>query len=131
MPLTRTREEEGKANEAVETGFGRFGSAHGPRGRRPAAQKPTQLLHDALAVGAVIDPTLLQTKILRVDVETLGAFARGETVADRTGSVEKNVSSGDHMDTVGRTKIQPNVHVATGVGNRRFIDMLITRLGAK
>jgi inosine/uridine nucleosidase len=88
-------------------------------------------VHDALAVGAVIDPTLLQTKFLRVDVETGGAFARGETVANRTGSVEKNVPSGDHMDTVGLTKIQPNVHVATGVEDRRFIDMLITRLGAK
>ncbi|MGC1968762.1 MAG: nucleoside hydrolase [Candidatus Acidiferrales bacterium] len=88
-------------------------------------------VHDALAVGAVIDPTFLQTKFLRVDVETGGAFARGETVANRTGSVEKNVPSGDHMDTVGLIKIQPNVHVAVGVENRRFIDMLISRSGAK
>jgi inosine-uridine nucleoside N-ribohydrolase len=82
-------------------------------------------------VGAVIDPTLLQTKFLRVDVETGGAFARGETVANRTGSIERNVPSGDHMDTVGLNKIQPNVHVAVGVENRRFIDMLISRLGVK
>jgi purine nucleosidase len=88
-------------------------------------------VHDALAVGAVIDPTVLRTKFLRVDVETGGAFARGETVANRTGSIEKNVPSGDHMDTVGLTKIQPNVHVAVTVEDRRFIDMLITRLGAK
>ncbi|MFZ0881799.1 MAG: nucleoside hydrolase [Candidatus Acidiferrales bacterium] len=88
-------------------------------------------VHDALAVGAVIDPSLLGTKFLRVDVETGGAFARGETVANRTGSVERNVPSGDHMDTVGLTKIQPNVHVAVTVEGRRFIDMLITRLGAK
>jgi purine nucleosidase len=88
-------------------------------------------VHDALAVGAVVDPTLLQTKFLRVDVETGGEFARGETVANRFGTVEKNVPSGDHWDTVGLTKIQPNVHVGVGVDGRRFIDMLVTRLSNK
>jgi inosine-uridine nucleoside N-ribohydrolase len=88
-------------------------------------------VHDALAVGAVVDPTLLQTKFLRVDVETGGEFARGETVANRFGTVEKNVPSGDHWDTVGLTKIEPNVRVGVGVDGRRFIDMLITRLSNK
>ncbi|MGA8145588.1 MAG: nucleoside hydrolase [Candidatus Acidiferrales bacterium] len=88
-------------------------------------------VHDALAVGAVIDPTLLQTKFLRVDVETSGEFARGETVANRFGTVEKNIPSGDHWDTVGLAPIQPNVHVGVGVDSRRFIDMLITRLSGK
>jgi inosine-uridine nucleoside N-ribohydrolase len=66
-----------------------------------------------------------------VDVETGGEFARGETVANRFGTVEKNVPSGDHWDTVGLTKIQPNVHVAVEVEGRRFIDLLITRLSGK
>jgi purine nucleosidase len=83
------------------------------------------------AVGAVVDPTLLQTKFLRVDVEIAGEFSRGETVANRFGTVEKNVPAGDHWDTVGLTKIQPNVHVAVGVDSRRFIDMLVTRLSNK
>ena len=88
-------------------------------------------VHDALAVGAVVDPTLLQTKFLRVDVETGGEFARGETVANRFGTVEKNIPAGDHSDTVGLTKIQPNVHVGVDVDGRRFIDMLVTRLSNK
>jgi inosine-uridine nucleoside N-ribohydrolase len=88
-------------------------------------------VHDALAVGAVVDPTLLQTKFLRVDVETGGDFARGETVANRFGTVEKNIASGDHRDTVGLTKIDPNVHVGVGVDGRRFIDLLVTRLSGK
>src|ERR1700751_769280 len=88
-------------------------------------------VHDALAVGAVVDPTLLQTKFLRVDVETGGEFARGETVANRFGTVEKNVPSGGHWDTVGLTKIEPNVHVGVGVDGRRFIDMLVPRLSNK
>jgi purine nucleosidase len=88
-------------------------------------------VHDALAVGAVVDPTLLQTKFLRVDVETGGDFARGETVANRFGTVETNIPAGDHWDTVGLTKIQPNVHVGVDVDSRRFIDMLVTRLSNK
>jgi inosine-uridine nucleoside N-ribohydrolase len=88
-------------------------------------------VHDALAVGAVVDPTLFQTKFLRVDVETGGEFARGETVANRFGTVEKNIPAGDHWDTVGLTKIQPNVHVGVDVDGRRFIDMLVTRLSNK
>jgi purine nucleosidase len=88
-------------------------------------------VHDALAVGAVVDPTLIRIKFLRVDVETGGEFARGETVANRFGTVEKNVPSGDHWDTVGLTKIQPNVHVAVEVDGRRFIDLLVTRLSNK
>ena len=82
-------------------------------------------VHDALAVGAVIDPTLLQTKFLRVDVDLTGDFARGETVANRFGTVEKNIPVGDHWDTVGLTKIEPNVHVAVGGGGpplHRFAD---------
>jgi purine nucleosidase len=88
-------------------------------------------VHDALAVGAVIDPTLLETRYLRVDVETGGGFARGETVANRFGTVDKNVPTGDHWDTVGLAKVQPNVHVAVGVDSRRFIDMLVARLSSK
>jgi len=88
-------------------------------------------VHDALAVGAVVDPTLIETKFLRVDIETGGDFARGETVANRFGTVEKNVPTGDHWDTVGLIKIQPNVHVAVGVDGRRFIDMLVARLSGK
>ena len=45
--------------------------------------------------------------------------------------MEKNVPAGDHWDTVGLTKIQPNVHVGVGVDGRRFIDMLVTRLSNK
>ncbi len=88
-------------------------------------------VHDALAVGAVVDPSLLQTKFLRVDVETGGDFARGETVANRFGTVEKNIVSGDHRDTIGLTKIEPNVHVGVGVDGRRFIDLLVTRISGK
>ncbi|MCG8477821.1 MAG: nucleoside hydrolase [Spirochaetales bacterium] len=42
-------------------------------------------LHDALAVMASVEPDILSTRRLRVDVETHGAFTRGRTVVDVYG----------------------------------------------
>jgi len=39
-------------------------------------------MYDPLAVGAVIDPSVITTKEMHVDVETKGEFTRGETVAN-------------------------------------------------
>jgi inosine-uridine nucleoside N-ribohydrolase len=40
-------------------------------------------LHDPMAMAYVVDPTLLTVKEYRVDVETEGTIARGQTVVDR------------------------------------------------
>jgi inosine-uridine nucleoside N-ribohydrolase len=53
-------------------------------------------MYDPLAVGIALDPTLGTLKEMHVDVETKGEFTRGETVANRMGSDEKNVLHGDH-----------------------------------
>lgn len=43
---------------------------------------PGPPLHDALAVAALIDPSVLTTVRAHVDVETQGEFTRGQTVVD-------------------------------------------------
>jgi purine nucleosidase len=88
-------------------------------------------IHDALAVGAAIDPSFLTTKFIHVDVETEGRFARGETIANRLGTVDKVVPVGDHFETVGVTQVQPNVNVAVGVDSARFMKFFVTRLEGK
>src|SRR5208282_4519757 len=55
-------------------------------------------MYDPLAVGVVIDPTLVTLKDMHVDVETKGEFTRGETVANRMGYDENNVLHGDHYE---------------------------------
>jgi inosine-uridine nucleoside N-ribohydrolase len=40
-------------------------------------------LHDPLAVGVVIDPSLVATEGMHIEVETEGAITAGMTVADR------------------------------------------------
>ncbi|HXT08696.1 MAG TPA: nucleoside hydrolase [Roseiarcus sp.] len=42
-------------------------------------------MHDPLAVAAALDPSLVTTKALPVDIETRGELTRGQTVADFRG----------------------------------------------
>ena len=62
-------------------------------------------LHDPLAVAAAIDPSLIATQRVAVDVETAGALTSGMTVADWRG-------------VWGRA---PNAHVAIEVEAQRFV----------
>jgi inosine-uridine nucleoside N-ribohydrolase len=88
-------------------------------------------VHDALAVGQVIDSTILKTQDMRVDIETDGKFTRGMTVANRKNAIERNVPEGDHLQSMGLEAVQPNVHVAVGADSQRFVDLLITRISGK
>jgi purine nucleosidase len=88
-------------------------------------------VHDALAVGQVVDCTILKTQDMRVDIETDGKFTRGMTVANRKNAIEKNVPEGDHLQSMGLEAVQPNVHVAVGADSQRFVEMLITRISGK
>jgi purine nucleosidase len=85
-------------------------------------------IHDALAVGAAIDPTFLKLRTMHIDVETEGRIARGETVANRLGTVDHVVDKGDHLETVGVDEVKPNAQVAVGIDSERFLKLFIARL---
>jgi purine nucleosidase len=72
-------------------------------------------MHDPLAVGVVIDRTLVTTQCLPVEVETQGKLTRGETVADRRN----------------RKEIERCAKVCLGVQADRFIELFVTRLRGK
>jgi purine nucleosidase len=88
-------------------------------------------IHDALAVGVAIDPTFVRTQFLHVDVETGGRYARGETVANRHGTVDHAVQQGDILVTNDVEILKPNIHVAVGVDSARFIQFFLFRLEGK
>ncbi|HLW79788.1 MAG TPA: nucleoside hydrolase, partial [Terriglobia bacterium] len=88
-------------------------------------------MYDPLAVGVAIDPTLVTTADMRVDVETRGEFTRGETVGNRRNAVERNVPHDGHLWVEAVDPVKPNVHVATQVEAERFLQMLIARLRGK
>jgi pyrimidine-specific ribonucleoside hydrolase len=71
-------------------------------------------IHDAMAVAAVIDDSLLQTIHCNVEIETSSHFCDGRTVVDRW-----------HV-----TGAMRNAHVAVDVDAGRFLDMLVERISS-
>jgi purine nucleosidase len=69
-------------------------------------------LHDALAVAAVVQPSLFKSRRLFVDVETKGELTRGMTVADLRH----------------RSRRKPNMDVVMEVDAGGFLEFLIQRL---
>jgi inosine-uridine nucleoside N-ribohydrolase len=66
-------------------------------------------VHDPVAVAAVVDPTIIATRPLNVEIELTGTHTRGATVVD--------------LDRV--TGRKPNAMVATGLDVDRFWDLMI------
>jgi purine nucleosidase len=71
-------------------------------------------IHDPLALATALDPTLVRTEPLTVDVELDGRLTAGETVAD-------------WRRMWGRP---PNVDVAVSAEIARFFDLFVERVGA-
>jgi purine nucleosidase len=71
-------------------------------------------LHDPLAVGAAVDPSLVTTEDLWVSVETRGELTAGATVAD--------------FWHIPEPWGEPNASVALDVDVDRFLELLCTRL---
>jgi len=66
-------------------------------------------VHDALAVASLIDPSVISTRRLHVDVETKGELTVGETV----------------VDTNFRSRREPNIDVALDADERTFVAILL------
>lgn len=69
------------------------------------------VLMDALAVAAAIDPTLVKTRPVHVDIETKGELTRGQTVADHRRHIKW-----DHL---------PLVQVADDADFDRFLTLVV------
>ncbi len=88
-------------------------------------------MYDPLAVAQAIDATMLTTQPMHVDVETRGDFTRGETVANRRGSNERNVLHGGRYIIEGLDVVQPNAKVAVGVDPEKFFQLFNSRIAGK
>jgi len=71
-------------------------------------------IHDPLAVAAALDPSLIRTEAVPVDVELGGTLTTGETVTD-------------WRRVWGR---EPNVDVAVEADTDRFMERFVERVGA-
>jgi inosine-uridine nucleoside N-ribohydrolase len=72
-------------------------------------------VHDALAVCAILDPSVIKTVFVNVDVETRGELTDGCTVCDVYNTLHK----------------EPNVHVALDADEPKFVKMLLENLARK
>jgi inosine-uridine nucleoside N-ribohydrolase len=88
-------------------------------------------MYDPLAVGTAIDPTLLRTRPMRVDVETRGEFTRGETVANRRNNSEHYVLVDGRYMMQSLDSANPNIQVPVEVDSERFLKMFISRLAGR
>lgn len=76
---------------------------------QPMEELDSSPIHDALAVCAIIDPTVVETVFVHVDVETQGELTDGRTVCDlhhRSGQ-------------------EANVHVALAADRHKFVAMML------
>jgi inosine-uridine nucleoside N-ribohydrolase len=102
----------------VDSGLSRFVAectAHtvqfSGRVERPAGMA----MHDPLAVGVVIDPAIVRTTPLSIQVETAGELTTGMLVADRRPLRSTH-------------KAPPNAQVALEVDALRFLELFLGRL---
>ncbi len=73
---------------------------------------PIAPIHDAAAVAHVIDPTLITTHYLNVEIEVVSELTLGRTV----------------VDVLRVTDRLPNAHVGVEVDGERFATMLVERI---
>jgi inosine-uridine nucleoside N-ribohydrolase len=92
---------------------------------------PGAAMYDPVAVGVAVDPSIATTQNMHVDVETRGEFTRGETVANRHNTVERNVLHGDRYKIEGLDRVQPNAKVCVDVKADRFLEMFVSRIKGK
>jgi inosine-uridine nucleoside N-ribohydrolase len=76
---------------------------------QPMARPNAAPVHDALAVAAIVDRSVITTEHLHVDVETHGELTVGETV----------------IDTNRRSQREPNAYVALDADEPRFVQILL------
>lgn len=81
------------------------------------------VMHDPLAVAALIDPGVLQFERMHVAVELGGQYAVGQTLCD-----DRFLRAGAGRDAAVRPGAPPNAEVAVAVDADRFFKLFFTVL---
>ncbi len=95
--------------------------------RRTGIDDQRLLVHDALALGSLIDPSFVRREDYHIEIETNGEFTAGETVGYRKAPIRRSAPLPNVSDPP-ESSFQPNAHVAVDVDGDRFVSFLIERL---
>jgi purine nucleosidase/pyrimidine-specific ribonucleoside hydrolase len=100
---------------ASPSSLGRFVADFSLHGFAVGSHERGIILHDPLAMGVALDPTLVGFEELHVEIECEGRVTRGVSLADRRAIPSHR-------------KRRPNCRVATTVDARRFLALFLDRL---
>lgn len=95
--------------------LGRFVADFSLHGFAVGRRKSGIILHDPVAMGVALDPSLVGFEDLHVEIECEGRATRGLSLADR-------------RELPSHRKRRPNCRVATTVDSPRFIKLFLDRL---
>ena len=85
-------------------------------------------MHDSLAVGTFIEPTVVTLEALHVEIETAGTLTAGETVGYRKAPMRGSAPMATAPVAASSIEFKPNARVATDVNVERFLQLLIDRI---
>ena len=100
---------------ACPSSLGRFVADFTLHGFAVGRRESGITLHDPLAMGVALDPSLVGFEALHVEIECEGRVTRGLSLADR-------------RDLPSHRKRRPNCRVATTVDAPRFLELFLDRL---
>lgn len=96
--------------------------------RRTGIDGRKLLVHDALALGAFIDPSFVELQDVHIEIETKGELTAGETVGYRKAPMRRSAPLAGSSDLAQDAPFQPNAKVAMDVDSERFLSFLVERL---
>jgi purine nucleosidase len=86
-------------------------------------------MFDPLAVAAFLDPSLVTTQKMFVDVETRGELTAGQTIGYVKGPVRGSTAiEGERDPSTADDRFKPNTDVVMKVDSARFFQLFIDRL---
>jgi inosine-uridine nucleoside N-ribohydrolase len=77
-------------------------------------------MHDSLAMGTFLDPSVVTLQDLRVEIETTGTFTAGETIGYRRAPMRGSPPMANEPAAKPSTEFSPNARVALDVNVDRF-----------
>jgi inosine-uridine nucleoside N-ribohydrolase len=86
------------------------------------------VMHDALAVAAFVDLSVVTFQKFHVEVETAGEFTAGETLGYQRQPVRRSAVMQATKDATRENAFRPNAKVAMDVDLDRFFQLLVGRL---
>jgi len=88
------------------------------------------VMHDSVAVAALLDGSVVKTQDYEVEVETHGEFTAGETLGYTRAPIRHSAPPATGASEPDMTEFKPNAKVALDLDPERFFDLLVGRLVA-